>query len=742
VDAELNDPNNPPTPEREAHLIQEAALVSLIGDWKNADASRREAAVTEATRVFDAGYATFKLAKLMEKEDREIRRKILTSDTGKAGTPGERDKKILKENGLKAGWKNVILSLSSFEQVAHYVFGPASAEAQRIVDMERKAANQKEDALQAAMDGIDQLFTRLAGGALAGEQLRFDLAQKTIKVGDRQLSPMEAITATLMWRQEDGRRHMLGKQDDQGNYNGAWHYDQAFIDTLEAALSPEAVAVRDYLADAYSKEWDRLNPIYVKLNGVALPHNPAYSPLTVKPQQAQGGQMVDPVTGSTMSGSSTTPGSLRTRGHSIAEPDFRDALQTFIAHTKQMEHWMAYAPFNMEAGAILRNRELGNAVEAKAGEQGLSVMRSWLDFFVQGGARDAAAHLEVNQMLTRMTNRAAGAALIGRIGVLAVQSTQLGAALAEMPTGAYLKRMGALFTGNLGWGAALKSEYIQRRIQQMPPVVQQAMDGLQAKEPNRLKHAVQKLGMLISGTDGLMTAGTYAIVYDYQLSQAKSMGMSGAEAEAWAQDAAERSVDRIAQPTRPGARSLYENVATNPMVRVSWAFASEARQKLMLSAWAIAKKPLGEKLRAAAVTWLVGGLGASLIRAAWRDARNDDDDEVFDEKNWGAKRLALSSLSGPFGGVPVIGDMVEGALFAASGEYLPDSNMLSGASPMARSLRAATRNDWGDDKPENVMRVVESSLSFMGLFNDSIAAAASLSHLVRDLFGVAENITD
>ncbi len=728
--------------EEEAHAIMEANLVSLIGNWKDADASRRESAVREATSAFDEAYAKFRLEKLLEKEDRQIRRANLEADTGKQGTQAERDAKMLQDNKLKGRWKDVILSLSSFEQVAHYIFGPDSSEANRLVDMERAASSDKEDSIQQKMDALDSLFEGLAGGKYAAEQLRWDMSQKSIKAGGIELSQMEAITATLMWRQEDGRRHMEGPKDENGKPRGPWNYDQDFIDRIEAQLSPEALAVRAHLAGEYAAEYDRINPVYRKLNGVNMPRVANYAPITVKPQQAPAGQMMDPVTGSTMSGTSTTPGSLRNRGNATAQPEFRDALQTYIAHVKQMEHWRAYAPFSAEAGAILRNRELGDSIEAKGGKQGLEVLRSWLDLFAQGGIRDAAAHLEVSQMLGRMSSRAAASALIGRMGVLAVQSTQLGAALAEMPTSAYLKRMGRLFAGQLGWGASLKSDYIQRRINQMPPVVQQAMAGLRSTEPNKLKYAVQKLGRLISGADALFTAGTYAIIHDYQMEQAKEIGLTGQDAEAYANRTAERLTDRVAQPTRPGARSLYENAATNPMVRVSWAFVSEARQKLMLSAWAIAKKPLGDKLRAAAVTWLVGGLGSTLIRAAWRDARNDEDDEWFDEKNWGAKRLALSTLTGPLGGLPVIGDIMEAGAFALAGEYLPEGNLLSGSAPLGRAIRAATRDNWGDDKPDDVMRTVETVLSALAVTNDSIAAASSLSHLARDFWEVIENLAD
>ena len=731
------------TAEQEAHAILEMNLVGLVGNWQEADSARRSAAVEGATKIFDAGYARFKLGKLFEKEDRDIRRRALEADTGRSGAAGDRDKRTLADNGLKAGWRDSFLSLISFEQLSEYIFGRGSREAERIVDMERQASAKKEDSTQAKMDALDELFTRLGGSALDGEKLRYEMGQKTLDIDGRLLSPLEAITATLMWRQEDGRRHMIGHKDGSGNPSGSWNYDQKFVDQIELVLSPEALEVRAHLVDEYSGEWETLNPVYVQLNGINMPYNANYSPLTVKPQQASGGQTLDPVTGSSMSGASTTPGSLRTRGQSIAEPEFRDALQVFITHTKQMEHWKAYAPFAAEAGVILRNRDLGNSIEEKGGKEALSLLRSWMDYFAQGGTRDAAAHLAFNQGLTRLSGRAASSILIGRAGVLAIQTTQLGAALAEMPTGSFLVRFGKLMSGQLEWGAAFRSDYIQRRLKQMPVVVQQAMEGLKSSKPNRLKYHVQKLGRLIAGTDALMTAGTFAIVYDYQLKQAKNLGLSGSAAESYAMQAAERSVDRIAQPTRAGTRSLFENLnSSNPATRVMWAFASESRQKLVLGLWRATSKDrtLGEKARALAVTWLVGGMIATLIRSAWRDMRDDDDDEVFDEKNWGLKRLLLSTATGPLGGIPFLGDAMEAGVYKAAGEYLPEGNLFSSIPKSIESLIDLAIN-FDDKEADEILRDVESILAGAAFFNDSLSAASSISHLARDLFGVVDNLT-
>jgi hypothetical protein len=738
------------TPEEEAHKNLEAQLVLLVADWRNASAERRADLVKNAQYAFDEGYYRAKLEKLLAAEDRAIVRQELINATGKTGAdPQARDQKAIEDIGLGAKIKNAALSLASFEQLVNFIFGENSAEGRRLVDLEREAAYEYADAVQAEYDAIEALFTSLAGGGYKGEQLRHKLSQKDVKIEvpgntPRTMSQMEMITATLMWRQEDGRRHMRGHQNENAEYDGAWHYDQEFIDEIERKLSADAKRFRAHLIANYGKEWDEIAPLYRELNGINLPKVQHYSPITVAPQQAQSGQVVDPVSGFATSAKSNTPGSLRSRGQAIAEPNFKDAMQVYLAHRKQILHWKAYSKFSQEAQAILNNRQVGNAIEESAGKEATMMLRKWIDYFAEGGYRDAAAQMAFHQQVSKWVGRGATTALVGRLGVLAIQSTQLGASLAEMPTGSYLLRLGKLLTGNLGWAKAFQSSFIQRRLAQMPVMVQAAMEGLAASKPGRVKFHVQQIGRLIGGADALFTAGTFAMVYDFQFTQARKQGMDEATAAAFAEKEAERIVERIAQPTRAGTRSYLEVSAVNPIWKLSWAFASEARQKLALSAFTLANPnaSAARKARAVAVTWVVGGLVASLIRAAWRDMRDDDDEEVFDEKNWGWKRLALSSLTGPLGGIPVLGDMAETGLYALAGEYLPQGNMLSAVARTPKAISNIPEWFTGERDLEEAIKDAEVILSGMGIFNDTIAAYASLSHLARDLFSIGKNLTD
>jgi hypothetical protein len=270
-----------------------------------------------------------------------------------------------------------------------------------------------------------------------------------------------------------------------------------------------------------------------------------------------------------------------------------------------------------------------------------------------------------------------------------------------------------------------------------------AIDGLGAESPNRLKHEMARIGRLIGGADALFTAGTYAICLDYHRTQARKNGMNEAAAEIYAHQSAQRSCDRIAQPTRDGAKSIYELTRTSAAQKIGWAFASEARQKLALTAYAMINQEvsLERKARAVAVTWVIGGMVATLIRSVWRDMR-DDDDEWFDEKNWGVKRLLLSASTGPLGGLPLLGDALEAGVYKLFKEYIPEGNLLSSTGQAASAARNVP--DWftGEREFGDALKDAEAILVLMGITNPTVAAAASLSHLVRDVFGIADNLIE
>jgi len=199
-------------------------------------------------------------------------------------------------------------------------------------------------------------------------------------------------------------------------------------------------------------------------------------------------------------------------------------------------------------------------------------------------------------------------------------------------------------------------------------------------------------------------------------------------------------VDEVAQPTRAGARSIYELNNTNPVARAVWAFSSESRKNLGLVLYNAAKGTTTDTGRALLYVLVINGMLAAVVRSAFRDLRDDDDDEIFDEKNWGANRMLAMLISEPLYGFPVVGEAIESAIFSAFGVYKPSGPLFD----LAPAVPAIKRMGYdypmalmeGDVEWRDVARDVNRILGTAGLFNSTIAGAASISNLAKDAFEV------
>jgi hypothetical protein len=735
-------------PYEETHAMMAAQMVPLFADWANADSSQRAAAVTMGKDVLNRAYKGEQQRIIAQRTKRGYDRTDLSKDAGVSAEDDKARQDALKrENSLPSKWESAMLNLLNFDQVLRYVFGNDSKIARQISDRQRKADNAKSDDIAALSDEWAAFLSELGGGEMQGQQLLFELSRMDEEIDGVSYSQNQLIAITMMWMQPKGRQHMEGFLDSDGQPAGKWHYNQDFVNKAEKLLRGEAKAIRQYLLDKYDAEYEAINKVYRKVYGLNLPKNQFYSPLVVESIRAPAQAGIDPVTGGVFAAGANSPSALRSRGGAIAQPVFRDAVQTYFGHMLQMAHWKAYAEFNGEVSALLGHRDTRNVVKGKAGEQAATVMNNWLQYFQQGGNKDAANHLAINQMINRMTGNFATMALFGRISTLALQVTQLGAASAKMPVGAYLSRFGRLMSGRLGWKTALDSAYIQRRIKDMPPAVALAMQGLRADKPSQIRNASRWLGQHLSGFDGFFTAGTYAIVYDYQLSQARQNGMGGQEAADYAREATERIVDEIAQPTRAGARSIYELNSTNPVARAVWAFSSESRKNMGLLMYNGAKGGGRNFGKALTYVLLLNGLVGIVIRNAFRDMRDEDDEEIFDEKNWGWKRLAAQFISDPIYGIPVVGETIEGAIYTAFGVYQPSGSVFDVARGVPAAKRLVTQYPVdlleGEAEFRDIVADVNRVLAAAGLFNGTIAGAASISNLAKDIFEVGDNaLTD
>ena len=745
-------------PDMEAMKGLLADVLPLFANWATADASRMAQAVQIGFDILRKAYKRQRELTQIKRNQQEERRLVAKESTG---ITGDIDEAINKQQNIAGKrwqqWKALNVNLFGFDQLISFVFGRDSKITKEIVNAQRKADNVKADELIGVWEEWQGVLAELAGvedsrsmkATHKGQDIVYRLAEpKTAKIKhanmqgeeiELEFSQNQLITITMMWMQPKGRAHMMGKLDSDGNPIGDWHYDQDFVNRVEAKMTPEARAIRRFLLRKYAEEWSSINEVFVRLRGINMPQEDFYSPLGVDPLVAiDSGMLADPATGFALSAPNRTPPALRSRGAAVAKPKFQDAVQVYFAHRKQMAHWKAYAEFNSDMLSVLGHRNTRNAVEAKGGVEALKTLNKWLTYMTQGGNIDAAAGLAMNEYFNGVMGRIASFVLFGKVVTVAIQSTQLGAAAAKMPFPSYINRLAKLLTGQMSWGDSLRSPYIQRRIKEMPPQVQLAMEGLLANKPSYVAEAARRVGWYISGSDGLYTAGTYAMIYDYRLEQAKKAGLSGPEAERVAREEAERDTDEVAQPTRMGARSAFEATMTSPLARSAWAFGSDARKNWAMNSFLwFSNASADRKRQALYFTLVISTAMATVIRTIARDIKDDDDEEWFDEKNWDVRRMTLMMATDFVYGFPVLGEMAEETAFRLFGEYRPQGSVLSvGDSPAALSRMpqhiADTLN--GEADPDKIVKDVNRMLQGMGLFSPQAASAAALSNAAKDLY--------
>ena len=746
-----------------AKLELTAEMYRGFAGWMELDSILRFHAVDTLEELRVGAWEMRKQNEAKRREFLEEKRNEAWSDAKATGNVAELQNALNEAKKHRKGAQGLL----TWDQLFDYWFGSESETYTYWTDRLRHAENLRHDLDQETGNLVQGLMQQIGGSKRNGMKVDWDLNQDIIETKEGNFTPMQSVDILLTWRQEDGRRHMMGPLDEEGNPRKGgreyWHYDQKFVDDLKRQLTekaPAAIKVYKFLRKQYRKEWERINPLYREIYGVNLPKNIFYAPLKVQGVSETNRDQMDPTTGLTKSGT-VTPNSLRSRGHAIARPTFVNALQKFSGHKRQINHFLAFAEFNRDAQAILGERSIQNGLTEKFGVESVNNLNFFLRFYRENGNTMAGAELGFNtDWLGKATSNFAQMAIVGRIGTIALQSSQLTAARAEMSAADYYSRIVKLFSGDLemGWKEAWNSDYIQRRLEEMPPIVRQALQhnnvydvpawldsaglgdmarGFRRGTGNDLKYAVGNLGRTIAGADALFTAGTFAIIYDQRLSAAKAKGMPNPEKHAL--NEAERITDKVAQPTRPGARSSVELAfSANPLGALVFNFGSEARKNIGLMLVAAVTKDATRLGRSVAYAVILQGIMSAVIRNVWREARDSDDESYFDAQNQWARRFMLDAMTEWLYGVPIFGEEIQSMIYSLAGEYKYDSTPLSsigrGATRIPRLLTGESIEDG------TALRDLEGLIEGMGIFSDSAAASASFMHLFRDLSRLGENI--
>jgi hypothetical protein len=500
------------------------------------------------------------------------------------------------------------------------------------------------------------------------------------------LSQGQAMHISLMWRQKQGRAPME-----------AHGYTEETIEQVEAFMSPEAKAIRDWIASRYTDEWGDLNAVFAGMFGVNLPQIENYSPLTFWSQQRKELANPDPSGGPIMAQGGMSTGMLKERVEKHgAEPRIVNAVDVFFDHMRQVAHFKAFAELAREMRGVMSKPEIRRSLAVKHGKIGTELMDKWMDAMEQGGLTQKPGWFE--SQLSNMGGARAVAVLAWNFKSAFTNVLNLLGMARKMPPDQYLKGLGRLFSGRLNWwvgkGSVFQSsEIIQRRINSgMSPEMQAGMSRIANMRPSMLKAFMEGGMALHAYSDAIFTSGSVAIAYDFHLREFmkdKTIGLE--EAQRMALAATEQSIADVTQPTEFLDKSTVE-MERNAMARAIFSFQSDPRQKMALQMEAYSEKDWGRLIKLVIVDHVVTGLIMQTITNAWRDANDDDDgDDVFDPLHWQWKDYMIAMAIGPWSALPMFGPAIDavGAAFK-TGPAINESILTSAGSWAGRGVRMAT----------------------------------------------------
>lgn len=527
------------------------------------------------------------------------------------------------------------------------------------------------------------------------------------------MSEAEAVFLTLLAGQE---------QYTEALTRAGW--DATALAAVQAAISPAARSLRAFLSKEYADGYAPLAAVFERMYGVALPQIKNYAPAAFYHQGAE--REMDPNEAGGQGG--MRAGFLANRKKHAAVPRLENAFATFFGHAAQTAHWKGLAEMVREFSGVMNNPEVKRAIEGRHGPDMLKTVSEWTKSIEGNGLQVAAGRLD--RAVGWITSAQAYIALSWKLGTLMKQSSAVLGAAYRMPVGAYAKGFAKLMTGQLEGKAMFNSPVIQRRLETgFAPEVRAAMNDIWNAKPTRRRALIEGGMNFIGLVDAFFTTGSAAIAYDHHLKQAKAGGMNDTDAAAHAMAEVEDIVGRTAQPADAVDRSLVEQ-RLNAFGKLAFMFASEARQKSSMWLKAIGNtitgKATAEDVRVLLISHLIVGPMMQGITAAWRDARDDDDDELFDSHNWDPMDFLKAAVAGPLAGIPLLRDVASG--FTSGG---PFSRFVTGG----KSLGALVK-DPGKEPLEyytgHVTKIMQATSAELGVLGSVVDQAFDLGDNVMN----------
>lgn len=451
------------------------------------------------------------------------------------------------------------------------------------------------------------------------------------------LSQSQAINLLMLYRQKDLKESMIKEG-----------YSEETMKQMEAWLSPEGKQIRDWLTEEYDTNYDTINEVFKRNNGVSLPKTEFYSPA----RRIADGTVKDmEIDSSGNTAMSTAPNFLISRVKNFAEVDqTADALSLYIQHMVQTNHYVEWADTVKMLRTVFGDKTVKKNISDYAGSDLLSLISERIQWFADGGNRKATHISWMDKLRAAHTY----SSLSYNWTVMIKQLTSLPAYAFDMGLGDFTK-YAAKFMANpvKNLKEMMEEDYVKTRFKE--GYERDVIDGLK-REGGRFTRAL-KAGMILGKAGDIvpvMIGGWMAKKRSYD--QAIADGMTKAQAEAksiidfeMATDRAQQAGDLKDLSSFQGGGSLFKLFTmykTSP--RQYYANVYES----FLDAKAGKKGARKEFIRRLFIGHVILPLSFQFVSDLLKSPFDDEDDFEFEN-------YLRAVLLGPLNGLFIMGDAAE-----------------------------------------------------------------------------------
>jgi hypothetical protein len=595
-----------------------------------------------------------------------------TTSNAKAKRREEEGQGFLKRTGRAA--KEFADLHMSFGQDLDIAFNGAKGLVKAFLPKVRLSTTRFTDAMIEAGDTFELELGKLWGiertGALADMRTKRAVDLKLVELheakptgisfdgmDDQVMDQAEMINYTLIYGQERYRKNL----ESIG-------YTAEVNEQVEALLSKEAIQLRAWLLDKYKEGYDRLNEVYERINGVKLPKEKNYAPVSFTATDSST-NLLDPF--SKERHAEFFAAFLRDRVSHTKAPERNSALSVYWGHTVKAEYYTAWAETIQFLRGTLSHRDTRLAVKANSGTHMDTVLQTWVNVFTNNGHAKAEGHLASGRWFSRVRRTMAITGLAYNISSIMKQLPALVAYGAsdlnfrEAVTHT-IKTLLSAPIGKSGYMEMLQNPIITRRIKGGHSIEARIATRSHGVGPDILSDLLEAGIKPLSYFDAALTAFSATVIQSAHTARLSGDQLNSPEVKAQIlRDSINEAVNSTAQPIELMDRSLVEITNQEGISFMLLIFRSEPRQKLALLIRAISELSHGKDVEKNATTiFTVGVIMPSMIYAMGKifaaQFRGDDEEPTLED-------LAASWLAGQWSGVAFFGEAIDAGIALSFG---------------------------------------------------------------------------